>query len=187
MERPAVVARLQGGEPEGWLRLGVPLPPAEGKQRLALVAPVDAVHARCEPVTLDDARAGAPTDWHAPLDALSRIADDVSLTPSVFGAFAWQAITGEAYVHEHSDIDLLWRPRHRGQLPALFEALAHWERDTGRRADGELLWPDGSGTNWRELADADRRTDDRALLKQTHGCRLLPREAVLAAWPPVAH
>lgn len=177
---PAIVARGDRSDDAQMLRLGVPLPPAEGKQRLSLSAERGAVLRQRAPLTLDEvcAQVQAPPDWQLPMRNLQTLSATHGLTPRVFGAFAWQALTGLPYVHAGSDIDLLWQLPSPAQAGALLADLARWEQRHGRRVDGEVLLPDGSAVSWRELAGDSAQL----LVKALRDCRLQPRAALLQAW-----
>ncbi len=171
---PAVVARCDGSEPAGSLRLGVPLPPAEHKQRLALCVPASQVSRQAPPLALDTVVAHAPAIVRAALRELADAAHAQGPAPRVFGSFAWQALTGLAYVHAGSDLDLLWRVSTPAQADGVVALLQPWEHRHGLRADGELLLPGDQAVNWREYAGAA----DRLLAKSFAGCRLLPRASL---------
>jgi phosphoribosyl-dephospho-CoA transferase len=159
------------------VRLGVPLPPNEGKQRLSLRVPMQHVVCHQSPLSLRDVitrlDAHLPDDWRDALTALD------TLQPArVFGAFAWQALTGLRCVQAGSDIDLLWPVPSPAQAPALLADLARWEQRHGCRADGEVLLPDGDAVSWRELAGDSAQL----LVKALRDCRLQPRTELLQAW-----
>lgn len=175
---PAVVARRDGSEPEGMLRLGVPLPPAEHKQRLSLLAPVTHVCREAEPLPLGEVIDNAPEAARPALHELVRATQAAALAPRVFGSFAWQAITGLAYVRDGSDLDLLWQVEGPAQADAIAALLRDWERRHGLRADGELLLPGDLAVSWREYAGDARQV----LAKSQGGCRLLPRAALFPLW-----
>ncbi|KAG1314871.1 hypothetical protein G6F62_013852 [Rhizopus arrhizus] len=81
---PAIVARRAADDADPRLRLGVPLPPAEGKLRLALRVPVRDVLRTAPPPSLHTVLEGnVAQDWQRPLQALHGIA-----AAHVFGAFA---------------------------------------------------------------------------------------------------
>jgi phosphoribosyl-dephospho-CoA transferase len=165
---PAVVARRAADDPDPRVRLGVPLPPAEGKQRLALRVPLYDIVRQSPPLSLAEIRAHASVtaEWQQPLQALDRVAP-----ANVFGAFAWQVLTGLDYVHARSDIDLLWSVQDADAADALVAKLQVWERRFDRRLDGELCLPDGGAVNWREYAGGSRQV----LVKRVDGAGLEAR------------
>ncbi|CAM4222290.1 malonate decarboxylase holo-[acyl-carrier-protein] synthase [Stenotrophomonas pavanii] len=169
---PAIVARRAADDADPRLRLGVPLPPAEGKLRLALRVPAHDVLRTAPPPALQAVLEGdLVQDWQRPLQALQDIA-----AARVFGAFAWQHLTGLRYVHARSDIDLLWRIDTTAQADALAARLQAWETRYGRRVDGELCLADGAAVNWREYAGRSREV----LVKRPAGAALELRESVFA-------
>jgi phosphoribosyl-dephospho-CoA transferase len=168
---PAVVARRAADDPDPRVRLGVPLPPAEGKHRLALRVPLGDIVRRQLPLTLAEVRAhaGIPADWQRPLQALDSVAP-----AHVFGAFGWQVLTGLEYVHARSDIDLLWSVQTADAANALVAKLQVWERRFDRRLDGELCLPNGGAVNWREYAGCAREV----LVKRVEGAGLEARSVL---------
>ncbi|MEG2803445.1 malonate decarboxylase holo-[acyl-carrier-protein] synthase [Stenotrophomonas sp.] len=173
---PAVVARRAADDPDPRLRLGVPLPPAEGKQRLALRVARQDIARQLAPPTLGAviATPGLAHDpaWRPALQALDAIAP-----ARVFGAFAWQSLTGLAYVHAGSDIDLLWRVHSPEVADRLVTRLQAWEAHFSRRVDGELLLAGGGAVSWREYAGSTRQV----LVKRIDGAALEPRERLFDA------
>lgn len=95
----------------------------------------------------------------------------------VFGAFAWQHLSGLPYVHARSDIDLLWQVDDAWQADLLVERLQHWESAYGHRVDGELCLVDGGAVNWREYAGRSREV----LVKRLDGAALELRDALFAS------
>jgi phosphoribosyl-dephospho-CoA transferase len=168
---PAVVARHAADDPDPRIRLGVPLPPAEGKQRLALRVPLHDIVRQAPPLALSHvaAHAGVPADWQVPIQALDRLAP-----AHVFGAFAWQLLTGLDYVHARSDIDVLWSVQTAHAADALVAKLQVWERRFDRRLDGELCLPEGGAVNWREYAGCAREV----LVKRVDGAGLEARASL---------
>jgi phosphoribosyl-dephospho-CoA transferase len=178
---PAVVARRAADDPDPRLRLGIPLPPAEGKQRLSLRVPLrDVAHMHAPPALSELLAAGdavVPQAWQESLHDLQ------SLAPArVFGAFAWQWLTALPYVHERSDIDLLWQVADAAQAEALIAQLLAWESRHPHRLDGELCLPDGGAVNWRELAGRSRQV----LVKRLDGAALEARDALFATREAIA-
>ena len=97
----------------------------------------------------------------------------------VFGSLAWQYLTGEPYVSDRSDVDLLWRPSDIGELRQGMEMLLDWEGRFGLRVDGEIELPDGTAVAWRELAMGPRTV----LVKATAGVALRPLAELLRLFP----
>jgi phosphoribosyl-dephospho-CoA transferase len=165
---PAIVARRAPAAPIDPLVLGVPLPPDQGKQRLSLIAPAAAVLRNAPLPMLASVLSSAPLDWRPALQALQRDASRLALCPGVFGALAWQALTGLPYLHARSDVDLLWDIEDARQADAIAALLQQWEARHGLRADGELRLRDGVAFSWREYASGAARllvkTDDDARL-----------------------
>lgn len=175
---PAMVARRAADDPDPRLRLGVPLPPSEGKLRLALRASLHDVLRQQPPPLLDAVLTGSiAVDWQAALQALARMAPARMAPARVFGAFAWQHVSGLPYVHAASDIDLLWQMDTSAQADALVDRLQQWEHTHGRRVDGELCLADGGAVNWREYAGGSRQV----LVKRLHGAALEARERLFVA------
>jgi phosphoribosyl-dephospho-CoA transferase len=169
---PAIVARRAADDADPRLRLGVPLPPAEANcawpcacRRTMCCAPRRHRHfRRCWKATFR--RTGS---------ARCRLQDIAAAR--VFGAFAWQHLTGLHYVHARSDIDLLWRIDTAAQADALVARLQAWETEHGRRVDGELCLVDGGAVNWREYAGRSREV----LVKRLDGAALELRDALFAS------
>lgn len=172
---PAVVARRAADDPDPRVRLGVPLPPSEGKQRLGLRVPLADIARLQPPPALAEVLAlpgtGFDEGWRTALQALDAIAP-----ARVFGAFAWQALTGLPYVHARSDVDLLWQIDNAADADALAVQLRAWEARHGYRADGELCLPGGLAVNWREYAGSVRQV----LVKRIDGACLESREQLFA-------
>jgi phosphoribosyl-dephospho-CoA transferase len=151
--RPLIHTRRRAGDPAGWLPLGLPLPPSLGKRRLALCVPPDGLERCSAPPLLATVIDCAPPAWREWLIRLEQGARNLQLCLRVFGSLAWQYLTGDTYLSESSDLDLLWSPVDQAQLQAGLALLQEWERKSGLRADGEVLLPVGA-VAWRELASA---------------------------------
>lgn len=151
--RPLVIARGRPGDGAGELRLGLA---TSDKRRIGLHLVADAVAVRLEPLRLAEVVETAPEAWRSMLAELVRRAQDVGVTPAVYGSLAWQHRTGLGYVRPDSDIDLLFAPRERWQLDGVLDMLAA-VGDGSPRLDGEILLPDGAAVAWRELAGRPAR------------------------------
>ncbi|GEP05743.1 phosphoribosyl-dephospho-CoA transferase [Methylobacterium oxalidis] len=176
---PVIVRRRHPGEDAGTVPAGLPLPPRDGKRRIGLALPPGAVRPRA-PVTLAEGAAAAPEAWRPALDALLALGVRHGLAPRLFGGLLWQALTGLPYLSAGSDLDLLW-PVAGPVPPDLLGGLAAIEAGAPMRLDGEILLPDGSGVNWRELTAAE--PGGTVLAKRLDGVDLRPARTLLAGAP----
>ncbi|MDR6094564.1 malonate decarboxylase holo-[acyl-carrier-protein] synthase [Stenotrophomonas sp. SORGH_AS_0321] len=149
---PLVVARRDPAVDGAQLRLGVPLPLDEGRQRLSLRIDRAAVIRHAPPPRLTEVIDALSAPWRPALQALQQRCTAQDLSARVFGSHAWQAITGLDYLHAGSDLDLLWQVDGAGQATQVCRLLQDWEALHGLRADGELVFDAAHAVNWREYA-----------------------------------
>jgi phosphoribosyl-dephospho-CoA transferase len=170
--RPAVVRRPACGDGDDMLPLGLPLPPALGKRRVALRCPRNAVARMAPPPLLQDAAASAPDPWRATIARL------LALDPAgrCFGSLAWRHLTGLAYLGEQSDLDLLLHCASPGDADAVSAVLADIDAGAPMRVDAELVGPGGAAVHWREWGGGA----SEVLAKSFEGARLMLRERVFA-------
>lgn len=169
---PLIARRRLCSDGEGLVPLGLPLPPARGKQRLAIAVPPEAIRSAGPPPLLVDAGVSAPDAWQPTIAAL------VALDPETrcFGSLAWAFLTGLSYLSDTSDLDLIWRASSPGDVAALIPALTSIAADAPMRLDGEMITPKGLAIQWREWA-----SDAKELLaKAADGNRLVARGEVFA-------
>ncbi|MEI2416871.1 malonate decarboxylase holo-[acyl-carrier-protein] synthase [Orrella sp. JC864] len=190
--RPVVLGRQPEGLDPRWWAAGLPLPPAQGKRRIALRVRRDWVARRAQALPLEQAAAAAPPAWRGPLAALQAQAGRIGLPLRVFGSLAWQRLTGMQYVQAGSDLDLLWHAGDAERCAAACALLARWQAGCGIAVDGELVFGADSAVSWREWQRATRHDDPRAqvLVKRFQGAALLPVCALrrmMPALPAAAH
>lgn len=176
---PAIIRRPQPCDAPGLVPLGVPLPPAQGKQRIALAVPASAILTTTLPPPLAQAAIAAPPGWQPRIAALLALATQYGIAPACFGGLAWQHLTGLAYLSPSSDLDTLWPLNTADMAPALAADLAQAAAEPGPQLDGELLFPGGLAVNWREFHAAG--PDDMLLVKEARRARLLPRVTLMQA------
>ena len=179
---PVIVRRFGADENEDSIPTAVPLPPAQGKRRIALSFPPAAPVAPRPSVHLREASTAAPDAWQPTIAALSQIGADLDDEPRVYGALLWQHLTGLAYLTDRSDLDLLWSPRDAPSARDLVERLAALEAHGLVRLDGEILCSDGAGINWRELAETP--PDGQVLAKTRRGVALRPVQDLFPGGAP---
>jgi len=170
--RPAMVRRPACGDGDDMLPLGLPLPPALGKRRVALCCPRKAVARTTPPPLLRDAAADAPAHWRATIERL------LALDPAsrCFGGLAWRHLTGLPYLGEQSDLDLLLSCDSAPTADALSAALADIDGGAPMRVDAELVSPGGAAVHWREW----RGEASEVVAKSLDGAHLASREGVFA-------
>lgn len=179
-DRPLVVSRQPCDVAQSHsISVGLALPPAQGKCRIALSLAAHDISRYTLPLLLADAVAHAPIEWQPALAGLDDAAMDMGIELRVFGSLAWQALSGVQYVTPHSDIDLLWHARSLAQLQQGIELLARWEQDSGLRADGEVLFGSSSAVSWREWATLEPGDEQRVLVKRASSAGLVKASELL--------
>lgn len=179
-DRPLVVARQPCGDGlSDNIAVGLTLPPAQGKRRIALSAAAQDIARYTPPLLLADAIAHAPAGWQSALAELDIAATNIDLELRVFGSLTWQALSGIQYLTPQSDIDLLWHPLSNAQLQQGIALLARWEQSSGLRADGEVLFGGSSAVSWREWSTLKSGNDQRVLVKRAFSAELVDARELL--------
>jgi phosphoribosyl-dephospho-CoA transferase len=178
---PVIVRRRAEAEDPGLAPVGVPLPPAAGKHRVALLFPPGGVLLRSSPPSLRAVASVACSGWQSTIASLLDLGESVGVEPSAFGSLLWQHQTALTYLSPRSDLDVLWPVTTDFDVLPLVSSIAEVQRDTQLRIDGEVVFPDGSAVNWRELWN-EHRTGGRAgvLAKTMEGVRLLDIASLLS-------
>lgn len=166
---PLIVTRQPAGL-AATIQLGLALPPAEGKYRLAFAVPRAMVRDIGPPPLLADAAAALPIPWRTTIAAVLATPDIAVCEPRLYGSAALQVLTGEACLGAASDLDLLLSPRSwpaaQRAAASLLELGASLDHP---RLDGEIASPAGLAVAWRELAAAPARL----LIKRINAVELL--------------
>jgi phosphoribosyl-dephospho-CoA transferase len=139
------------------MSLGVTLPLSRSRARLGFALGHRAIRHVAPPLRLADVLGSAPPAWREPLSGIDRAAGDMGLSVSVYGSLAWEHMTGERYLREGSDVDLLVRPRTRAQLAGTLALLQRWDGHHGLRIDGEIVLGREHAVAWREMAGGRAR------------------------------
>jgi phosphoribosyl-dephospho-CoA transferase len=151
---PLIARRMAPGDEMGdaaGVPLGLPLPPAQGKRRLAFVVPAEAIVSTSPPPTMEAAMEAAPASWRPTMDRLVGIAAACGGEARLYGSLAWRLLTGLDYLTARSDLDMLLPLPARHDVRCLTDTIAALERAAPMNLDGELVRSDGAGVNWREL------------------------------------
>jgi phosphoribosyl-dephospho-CoA transferase len=171
---PVIVRRRAEAEDPGLVPIGLPLPPAAGKRRIALLLPPDGVLQRASPPFLRAAARVADPSWRSTIASLLALGARMDVEPSAFGSLLWQHLTGLPYLSPRSDLDVLWPVPADFDVLSLVFSITEVQRAAPLRIDGEVVFPDGSAVNWRELWNAHRTADRPMVLAKTmEGVRLL--------------
>jgi phosphoribosyl-dephospho-CoA transferase len=171
---PVIVRRRAEAEDPGLVPIGIPLPPAVGKRRVSLLLPPGGVLQRLAPPLLRTAAQVADPIWQTTIASLLVLGARADLEPAAYGSLLWQHRTGLAYLSPSSDLDVLWPVPGGFDVSSLVFGIAEVQRDAPLRIDGEIVFPDGTAVNWRELWNAYRAGDRAAVLaKSMEGVRLL--------------
>lgn len=149
---PVVVSRQPEGLPQNHAAFGLPAPLKFGRRRIALQLPLHAI------AWLDEfPRAAAVVRLlrrHRRERAQSLLEglDRVGTPARVYGSHGWQLLTGEAYLHADSDLDLWMSVENCAQADAV-AAILQACRAESPRVDGELVFPGGNAVAWREWVE----------------------------------
>lgn len=162
------------------LGLAAPPDPVSGaKLRLPLSVPVRHVARSSAPLPLATVANAVPARWQAAFACLCESCAGLDLR--IFGSLALQALTGQSYLRDSSDIDLLFRPRSLAELDAGTLLLARHLRQLP--LDGEILFPSGQAVAWKEWFTARAHTE-RVLVKSQASVRLGTRAELRAELEP---
>jgi phosphoribosyl-dephospho-CoA transferase len=83
--------------------------------------------------------------------------EQLNFKPCIYGSFSWQILTQKNYIHDNSDLDVLLHVATHNQLGYILTLLDNLAMISGRRVDGELIFPDGCAVAWREwFSDSDK-------------------------------
>ncbi len=171
---PVIVRRRFETEDPGLAPIGLPLPPAFGKRRLALLVPPGGVLQRSSPPLLHVATRVAERGWQSTIASLLALGARTGVEPSAFGSLMWQHQTGLPYLSPSSDLDVLWPVPSGFDVVSLVFSIAELQRRAPMSIDGEIVLADGVAVNWRELWMSRQAADRGSVLAKTmEGVRLL--------------
>jgi phosphoribosyl-dephospho-CoA transferase len=177
--RPLVVARQPGAD--GQRRLGLSLPLAQDRQRLAILVESAAIVRWRPPLPVEHCLSRLPAEQAAPLLELAGRAAACAARLGVFGSLAWEVLSGEAYRHAESDIDLICDVATPAQFAALLAALHCAAERLPCRLDGEIRFPDGNAVAWREIVANLKHPAAAVLVKGPSEVALMPLQTLTAS------
>ena len=144
---PLVVCRQRTELAAQQLGVGLPAPLQWSRRRLALTVAVAQITASGPFPTL--AKVVEASARSAPARALVAALAALGVNATVYGSHGWQELTGLAYVHASSDLDLRVALPSLALAPPVLALLG--AAQLPQRLDGEVALPDGSAVAWREL------------------------------------
>ena len=185
---PAIYAR-QSAENTDRINLGLSLILNHKKYRVALTVPASSIlEQQALPNLLD------MNDFFCHfygIDGLITSLDDLTkryeeLSPmnfiSVYGSFLFHYLSGEAYVNEHSDLDLLIS--YPGcSLLTLNGLMAHLSKKMKRTIDGEIRFNSLGDIAIKEVLDVSAK---KVLIKNQEGVDLLSRAELYEYYPSLS-
>ena len=177
---PVMRRRGQPGDRPDLIPVAVAFPETLGRLRIAFeLAPADIASSE-PPPCLREALPGLPVSLRTRAGAVLEVAAEIGLTPRLFGSAMWAHVTGLPYLHDCSDLDLLWNIRaDRDPAPVvarLEAALRVLETTPSPRLDGEIVIS-GRAVNWRELGPDG---PDQVMVKTPSAVALMPASRFLA-------
>jgi phosphoribosyl-dephospho-CoA transferase len=178
---PFVVTRQSGpvSENANQISLGLTLPSAPARTRVALCADRGAIIRHTRPLSLFDAMPHVPAGWRASLELVLLLAEKTRTAVRVYGSLSSQIFTGNSYLDAASDLDLLLECNADTNLHDLLGGLEDMPA-SGPRIDGEVMSQNGWAVAWRELAAALRTgMPRRVLAKSDCEVRLLDVDAFI--------
>jgi phosphoribosyl-dephospho-CoA transferase len=182
---PAIVRRAEPDTKSEHVCLGIALPPdpvTRHKRRIAIHVPLAEISRSGSPLAIGATLGSAPARWQRTLDLLAADATGQGLLLEVYGSLALQALTGNSYITETSDIDILFSPRTRLQLESGIALLQEYA--TLLPLDGEILFPQGRGVAWKEWIQARHDgSNSRVLVKETARVHLSAMSVLVASLP----
>lgn len=169
---PLVISRQPGELNSGQLQVGIPLPTDWGRQRLSLIVPHAHSRAWGAFPPAHEAQTLLPLSLAQDWLALCQQLQAQGCAAQVYGSYGWELMTGQGYVREGSDLDLLLPVQSTAQADCLVEILDRASRIVGLpRLDGELLFGD-EAIAWREWQQWRRGASSKVMVKRTHGLSL---------------
>jgi phosphoribosyl-dephospho-CoA transferase len=165
---------------DGFVALGAVLPANLGRTRVACVVPERSVSRTRGPITVAEAGTVLPRATAAALDRFAAALAALGARAGIYGSTAWEFVTGDAYRHAGSDLDLICDVAPGDSLAACLAAFEDAARRVPVRIDGEIRFACDCAVAWRELADARRSGLDLVLAKGTRDVGLTSLRRMLA-------
>ena len=181
--RPLVAARQTA--PAGQVLLGLGLPLARGRQRLSIFVEASQIAEVRPPLDVRRCLAGLPAEQASALLVLAGRIEASGARLGIYGSLAWETLSGEAYRHAASDIDLICDVADLSQYEIALGVLHRAVADFPGRLDGELRLPDGRAVAWQEILALGGAAGKTVLVKGEHDVALQLQADFLAGLQPI--
>ena len=176
---PLVVRRHDVDCPSDQLCLGIALAPLEGvKTRLPFRVDHHAVDRHQVPLSIPQVLCALPPHWRDAATRLHEAAQQADVSVQVYGSAALQSITGLAYLHSASDLDILLTPSTIQQLDDCVRLFTAFSKELP--LDGEIIFGAGYAVAAKEWCKAAHQEGGfRVLTKHATGVALMRKDALL--------
>lgn len=173
---PLVVCRQREDAMGDEICVGLPAPSQWSRRRLALQVRLD--HIRVSGVFPTLLQVARTNHWgRTALDlALALALAACGADTRVYGSHGWQFLTGLAYQHVDSDIDLSLKVIDFETACQLVQQLAGAQLH--RRIDGEVVFATGEAIAWRELQKLIAGQTEQVMVKERCRVRLATMDEV---------
>ena len=177
---PLTVRRQDADCSSDQLCLGIALPPLKGdKVRLPFRVAQNTVKKFITTLALSLIVPTLPQPWRDAAMRLHEAAQQSGLSVQVFGSAALQSITGLIYLHDASDLDLLFEPSTLQQLDDCVRLFRTFDQQLP--LDGEIIFGATSAVALREWCNAaDQDGAFRVLVKHATGVALMRKDALMS-------
>ena len=161
------------------LCVGIALPPLEGvKVRLPFRVAHNTIDRTQTPLSMSQVITALPKLWQDPAAHLQQTALTMEVGLHVYGSAALQAITGLAYLHTTSDLDIVLQPTSTQQLDDCVRLFTQYSKELP--LDGEIVFGTGYAVAAKEWCNAAGEEDNfRVLVKHANGVSLMRKDALL--------
>jgi phosphoribosyl-dephospho-CoA transferase len=147
---PLIVRRPCASEDGKTICVGLALPPAPAKRRMAFRLPVSFISEIADPPLWRECMVAIAPEITLAVKLIQRAASDAELPLLTFGSYAWQYHTMLRYVTPTSDIDLLVPVQRQENWKRFKRSMLEADAKT-QRTDLEIVMNGDASFNWREF------------------------------------
>ncbi|MFZ6687834.1 malonate decarboxylase holo-[acyl-carrier-protein] synthase [Undibacterium sp. SXout11W] len=177
-EWPAVVRRRDVDAADDEVCIGFALVPVNGrKPRIAARVKAQDILEHQPSLALSTVIPFVAPQWQPALKVFNSEGNAVGVRWRVYGSVVFEFLTGQSYVNEQSDIDVLFRPQSQEHLVQGLALLRQFQ--TQIPLDGEVIFPQSQAVSWKEwlLSDLvlESSQTQRLLVKDNQQVRLVSK------------